>query len=258
MGVRTDVKVGYSTGTPTDQYVFMRSAAYKGDGTRTGIIWGHSATAPACSASFPTTGISQYVPRIMRWLAECGWPIICADLGGDPVGNDTGIALYEDCRTYLQGTLGAKAGKVIVAGWSEGGINGMNYTRAHPANVAAQIYFEPGGDLQDVVTNNRGGFASVINAAYSGGYSDAVYGANHSPVMFASQLAGIPTHIDYASDDPVAIPAANQTVIAGIGASCTVGLVSTGGHGDGFLSKLVDADGTYGTLSRWLWANVGA
>jgi hypothetical protein len=51
-----------------------------------------------------------------------GWPVVNADLSGDPAGNDTGSARVEEARTWLQASpQSAKSGKVILLGWSEGG-----------------------------------------------------------------------------------------------------------------------------------------
>jgi hypothetical protein len=77
------------------------------------------------------------------------------------------------------------------------------------------VLLQPASDVQDIVTNNRGGFAAIVNAAYSGGYSDGTYGAAHNPKLFASTLAasGIPAWVAYASDDPTVIPSSVQSVV---------------------------------------------
>lgn len=255
MSVLTTLGVGYSATAPTEQQAFLRRSTYAADGTKTGIIACHSGGATAGTGAFANSGISTAYPRIQRWLAECGWPIVNADLSGDPCCNDTGTARVAEARTWLQASpQSAKSGKVILIGWSEGGGISMKYALDNPGNVAAMVLLQPLSDLQDVVTNNRGGFASIVNAAYSGGYSDGTYGATHNPKLFASTLAasGIPAWVAYASDDPTVIPSSVASVVTDLGATATVGLISTGGHGDTFLNKLLATDGSSQAIANWL------
>jgi len=246
---------GYSSAVPTEEQAYRTRADYKGDGTKTGIICCHSGGGRAATTPYPTASIGSAYPRLQMWLADCGWPIVTPDLGGDPCGNDTGTARVEEARTFLQAApRSAKPGPVVMLGYSEGGHIAMKYALDHPDNVAAMVLLQPACDPQDIVTNNRGGFASLLNAAYAGGYSNATYGAAHNPTIFAPTLAaeGIPTYIAYASDDTIVIPSTVQSVIAGLGATVTLGLVSTGGHGDGFLNKLLAADGSCAAIANWL------
>lgn len=255
MGNRVTLGVGYSTAAPTEQQAYRTRFGYRGDGTKTGIICCHSGGGRAATSPYPTTSMGSGYPRMQMWLADCGWPVVTPDLSGDPCCNDTGTARVGEARTWLQAApQSAKAGKVILLGYSEGGGIAMKYALDHPENVAAMVLLNPLSDLQDVVTNNRGGFASLLNAAYAGGYSDAFYGAAHNPKLFAPTLAeaGIPTYIAHASDDAVVIPSTVQAVIDGLGDTVTLGLVSTGGHGDGFLNKLLAADGSCPGISNWL------
>jgi pimeloyl-ACP methyl ester carboxylesterase len=246
----TTYGTGYSTAAPTEAQVLRTHHNFKADGTKIGIIACHSATARA-TAAFPNPTISNVYPKIQAWLAECGWPVLTADLSGDPCGNDTGTARVEEARVYLQ-SKGAKSGKVILLGWSEGGMIATNYTRVYPNNVAAMVLLQPGSDITDVVTNNRGGFAALLNAAYSGGWSEATYGATHNPVDIAPLLTAIPSWVGYATDDTVVLPSTVATLASGLQASAVY--TNTGNHGDGFLSHLVDADGSVGMISRWLAA----
>lgn len=246
---------GYSAAAPSEQQALRTRLGYVGDGTRTGIVCCHSGTARAGTGALATSGISTAFPQIQSWLADCGWPVVTPDLGGDTACNDTGSSRVAEARAWLQASpRSAKPGKVILLGWSEGGGTAMKYALDNPGNVAAMVLLQPLSDLQDIVTNNRGGFAALVNAAYSGGYSDGTYGADHNPKLFASTLAAanIPAWVAYATDDAVVIPSSVAAVVSGLGSTATVGFTSTGGHGDGFLSKHVGADGSVGAVSRWL------
>lgn len=247
MYVPTDYGQGYSATAPSESQTFLRRNTYASNGTVTPILFCHSYTATAATAAFVNSTISTAVPPILRHLARCGWPVLVPDLAGDTWGNPTGITRVGEAKTYMQSTLGAKTGQVVVAGYSEGGLLAMAYARANPSLVKALVLFNPACDLLDAVTNNRDGAAASINAAFTGGaYSDSRDGPTASPVKFAAQLAGIPTLIYHATDDTLAIPTATATVIGLIGSSVTE-RTGTGGHGDGFLST-IDPLG----VSSWL------
>lgn len=255
MGNSVTLATGYSTAAPSEAQAYRTRAGYVGNGTKTGIVCCHSGTATALTGALATSGISTAYPRLQAWLADCGWPIVTPDLAGDTACNDTGTTRVGEARTWIQASpQSAKSGKVILLGWSEGGGTAMKYALDNPTNVAAMILLQPLSDLQDVVTNNRGGFASLVNAAYSGGYSDATYGAAHNPKLFASTLAAsnIPAWVAYATDDTVVIPTSVASVVTSLGSTATVGLTSTGGHGDTFLNKLLATDGSCQAIANWL------
>lgn len=239
---------GYSTAAPGEHQALLTANNYRPDNTRMGIVYCHSWGAVTSIAAYPYSGTSLYVPIMLQRLAECGWPVIVADLGLDTWGSDTGIARVTEAKAYLQGVGGAKAGKVGIVAWSMGGAVSMAWMRANPTLVQAAYLMQPVSDLNDLVVNNRSGGASSVNAAYPGGvYTDATDGPNHSPVKFAAQLAGIPMKIISASDDAVVIPSTVATVAAATGAQTSI---LTGGHGDGTLSKIDPLD-----VSSWLAAH---
>lgn len=197
------------------------------DGTRRGVIHCHMATYTEASILDPTL---PNFAAIHRAIAEAGYPILATRQASDNWANDAGIAKVTLAKTYLQGTLGAKSGKVFLVAASMGGALAMAYARANPTLVQGILLMLPVSDLQDMVTNNRGGFASSVNAAYSGGYSNGTYGATHNPTTFAASLAGIPVWCGYATDDPIAVASTVTGVMSAIG-----GVVLnpvTGGHSD--------------------------
>lgn len=221
----------YVTGQDvTEKVTLLRPRGYRGDGTTTGVLYVHGASSNSPDADVQAYDVdsSAGVPRIVAALVEAGFPVLSPSLGGDLWGNDTALALVGKAVALLQGTavrpyqlppVAARPGKLVVMGVSMGGACAMAWARANSAKVAALVLVVPVSDFGDMVTQNRGGYAGLINAAYSGGYSDAAYGPTHSPVQFAGQLAGIPSQVWYGTADTIVVPATVQALAAGIGAS---------------------------------------
>lgn len=223
---------GYSGTAPSEHQQVFTPNNWRGDGTKAGIVYCHSLGAIAQYGMFPTVGTSLAVPAILRWLADCGWPVIGGDLAGDPAGNDTGTSRVEDCRTYLQSTIGAKSGKVGLVGWSEGGGIALNYARVHPANVACMVLLQPACDYNAL---HAGVLATVLDAAFPPSW-DSTTDAAYNPVSFASTLSGIPSMVCYATDDGTISASSVRTLIAGLNPVAVQ--VGTGDHGDGYLSTV--------------------
>jgi pimeloyl-ACP methyl ester carboxylesterase len=142
-----------------------------------------------------------------------------------------------DAWAWLTNASGgaAKTDKCLLVGGSMGGLMAVNWAYRNPTKVAAVALIIPVLDLEDVYTNNRGGLASQITAAY-GGAPDY---ATRSPIQLASGLAGIPTKVWYATDDPVTPNIATNTTFAGsVGVSASTRLMGAVGH----TFSAVDAD----------------
>lgn len=213
-----------------EQNLALLPKAYPRDGSVRGVIYCHGALSTetqVLGTTFPNTA------AIVAAIANI-YPTLACRFSGDAWANDAAIAKVALAKTYLQGTVGAKSGKVFLLGGSMGGALAMAYARANPTLVAGLILLEPVSDLQDIATNNRGSLAASLNAAYSGGYSDATYGATHNPTTFASSLAAIPVQTWYATDDATVIPATVTAVMTAIGGVDLHTL--TGGHADAALS----------------------
>lgn len=223
---------------------FLRKADPR-DGTKRGVIVCHGAT--AVETRF-IDGVAPQQQRIVQAIAEAGYPCLAHRQVGDAWGNDAAIAKVALAKTFLQGTLGAKSGKIFLLGGSMGALLAMAYARANPTLVQGLILFLPVSDLQDIVTNNRGALAASANAAYSGGYSNATYGATHNPTTFAATLSGIPVQTFYATDDTTVIPSTVTGVMTAIGG---VDLHTvTGGHADAAMSGVASS-----TIVSFLNAN---
>lgn len=113
-------------------------------------------------------------------LAGAGYPVIIPDLGGDLW--DAGVAQQRvtDAVTYLQGTLGAKSGTVLLFGYSMGSLTAVNWARANPTQAAAVAVAAP-ISLADIHNGDRSGYAAEIEAAYGGAAAYAAAASAHDP-----------------------------------------------------------------------------
>lgn len=207
--------------------VALMPKAYPGDGSKRGAVFSHRHD--GLETDMMIFGPGKYTDTFYAF-GDAGFPMITPLEGGNTWGNDIALSSIDAAVGYLGTGMGAATDKVIVAGYSMGGGAAYAWARANKDRVACMVLFMPVSDLQDMVSNNRGGLRGSINAAYGGSYNNLVYGPTHNPAVFASQLAGIPVQIWYAVDDTIVVPA---TVLAVAGQIGTVDLhTTTGGHLD--------------------------
>lgn len=189
-----------------------------------GVIYCHGANGWATSCR-DYTNVGEL--NLVNAIAE-HFPVLSIDAGGTQAwGNTTAIARVGDAVTYAHGTLGWKSGTVLLVGGSMGALTALNYARANPSKVGAIVGLIPVIDLNDMVTNNRGGLAANIHAAY-GGYVEATHGASHNPATYAASFT-TPTRLFYASDDTVTVPGATTAFDAAC-AAATATSVGALGH----------------------------
>lgn len=176
-------------------------------GTQVGVLFCHSAGASA---------VEPFTPAQASWLmplAALGHPILATDLGGPMTwGNDTAIARITEAKAYLHSAMGAKTGKIILACMSMGAAGGLAWAGANPSLVSAVIGVSPVGNITDIWTTNYTGWAATIDTCYSGGWSEATYGAAHNPATLAAagKFSTIPMLLFSGISDPLVMPATVQ------------------------------------------------
>lgn len=249
MAYATSYITGYSATLSTDRALLWSPKGYRRDNTKRGVVILRGA---ASGATDPNTGFltgaSQTdLARIALAITSLDLPMISPQMGvsgsasQDNFTNSTALNIVTDAVTYLTGTMGAKTDKVLMVAHSMGAGQAMAYARANPSKVSAMIVLQPLSDIQDVVSNDRGGFAASINVRFSGGYSDATYGSVSNPALFGASLAGIPIQFWYSTDDTIVIPSTVTALMSLIGSSAVTGGTGTGGHTGG-LSAFGTAD----------------
>ena len=206
----------HSIGTvnPTEQTIVMQ--AKYGTPSPRGFLYCHGAGGSAQSAISDYGNQGQLCDRLTR----DGLVGLATDLGGEQTwANDTAMSRTTDARTYLNGTLGA-TGKTVLIGGSMGGAGALVWASRNPTLVACVVVIIPVVDITDIHANNRAGLAPLIDGAYSGGWSQATYGAAHNPLTMARDGAfdGIPILGFYGTTDTLCVPEAAQQFAVASGA----------------------------------------
>jgi hypothetical protein len=230
---------GYSSSAPSESYAFMAPRLYKpSDGKTRGIIWLEGAgTIASTDFSGDITGGPAGAVTVMT---DFGYPVLSADMDSTPSqptwANPTSISRMTDAYNYLTGTLGAKSGKIGLAGASHGSLTCLAWAVQNPSKVSYLYLALPANDIQDIVANRGAGLAgvglSVQNVYNAWGGSSSTFNAampSGNPAHNASALAGIPTKLLYSSNDPIVDVSTVTALASAIGTSCTT--VNTGANG---------------------------
>lgn len=180
-----------------------------------------------------------------QMLAQAGYVVVAADLGGQVFGNDTHVARIEASRVLL-GSYVAQPSKAILVGFSMGGLGALNYCRANPTSVAAIAAVSPSADLDDIRNRNVFGLQSQIDTAWGVTYPAALpTRANPSSQANATAIAssGAPVRIYYSTGDTAVLPATITTLASRIGSTCSTYVISaTQDHADALLGLVPAAD----------------
>lgn len=180
------------------------------------------------------TASPQRWPIVRTLTDTCNLCTISADLGGSATwGNATLISRMDEAYAYTQTLPQVKKGKVILAGQSMGGLAMLNWARANKTKVAAVVGVIPVTNMNTAIAN---GFSTQIAAAYGGAYSDATYGAQYNPRVYAATLAGVPGQLWVGSTDVIANTTDAGAVAAAAG---TIQMVTIpGAHAETTLANI--------------------
>lgn len=151
------------------------------------------------------------VDQVVQAGYPCGLFQCTATPGGigDLWANDNAYAYIDACGPSCKvANVGAKSGKVILVGLSQGALSVLGYAGRYPANVAAVQAYLPNTSL--AASKANGGYTAQVNAAYGGNYTDATYGAQHSPEI-QMNAATNPYTTESHTCNAVFAPAAEQT-----------------------------------------------
>jgi predicted esterase len=226
--------VATSTGTKgTEAGSAVTHLAYRADNTRPAVLWAHGRGGSGVNE----TQIADNF-RVMNGVSCGNYPILSMDMGGQTTwGNDTAIAKVTDAKTYAQGTLGGKAGKVLLWGGSMGSLVVLNWAAANPTLVAAVACALPANSLVDLHDNNRGGFKTEIETAHGTGVLASFVGnataTAHDPTQQAANLISFPIKLWYSTDDTTVVPStvtAFQTAVNTAGGNCQIQSMGAIGH----------------------------
>ncbi len=185
-------------------------------------------------------------PIIRTIVDQCGLIGVSADIGGSSTwGNATLKSRLDAMYSYTQGLSRVKKGKVILVGQSMGGLAMLNWARANKSKVAAVVGVIPVTNMNSAIAN---GYSAPVAAAYGGAYSDASYGAQYNPRVFAADLAGIPGQLWVGATDQIANTTDAGAVVAA--ASSIKMMTIAGAHAESTLGNIDLAE-----MARFLTAN---
>lgn len=148
----------------SDNSVLCLPREWKGDGTKTAVLFLVGLNDTALNSVYDTAKGQPLIDA----LVNAGYPVLITDLGAGSTGNSpqwgnsVAMARVTANRTYMQATVGAKSGPVIIGGFSMGGLGSLNWAAANPTLVAALFGICPVTDLQLF----RGAGRSDIDTAY--------------------------------------------------------------------------------------------
>lgn len=201
---------------------------FKGDGKVMGVVACHGYGGDELELYTPD-GTKGNFHAIIRAVVAAGYPVVMCYNGGNQWGNSTAVSRVASARSYLQGTLGAKTGKVLLIGQSMGHLAVMNYASQNPANVAAVFSSMGVADLSDIHANPS--YTGTIDAAYGGTWTQSANGATSNPTTQAKagKYAGLPWLCYHGSTDTTCPPTTQSTLQAAIGSTARRVQVS-GGH----------------------------
>ncbi len=242
---------------------------------------GNKGTAPGILTPADEPGIGRLMFDACRYAIGQRYPhdpgaytAICPEMGGDNTwGNDTAMSQLDALVDAFTGTtnpvvMGA-TGNVALMGVSMGACNAVNYALRHRGKVAGLILVNP---VLDLAYHYHGGvegssifdgyFPNEINTAYALPHGppdannattlNAAVKTQRDPLTRAAELAGLPIHVFYDSDDTVvntssAVPAFS----AAVGASCVVHSPGTGGH---FTNPTLTGQALFAALEAFPWS----
>lgn len=128
--------------------------------------------------------------------------------------------------------------KVVLVGWSAGALACLNYARTVPSEVAAIIIWNAAVDLEDMRANNRGSYATEIEARWTDNATWQAARPTNNPVEYAAaDLAGIPILQQYASDDATVDDGSATNALA---FAAEIGATTNGATVGGAWRKLVN------------------
>lgn len=198
--MRTSQSIGLTY--PGDNEVVLRPREYHPPSTP--VIYSHGAEG-GVGGSMAWMNIKTRWP-IMRTLSQES-TVFCGDLGGNATwGNDVAVDRQNRAADYVA-TLPSSA-STNINGWGQsmGGLNQLVWAGRYRSRFSKLGLIIPVINLTDVHANS--GYASDINSAYSGGYSEATYGALHNPLTMA--MAGayddLPILLFYGNSDALCKP----------------------------------------------------
>lgn len=217
-------------GNPGDRTLVMRPKLPPYDPPSSGVMFVHGAGSSAeyCLDSYGNQNL------VTSDVISEGYTAFSGDNGGPNTwGNSASISGLATSYGRLQSQSTVNADKVALIASSMGGLVAFNWTAQNTSKVSCIVGLIPVINTNDIVVNNRGGYAAAVKAAY-GGYSEMVMGSRYNPATIAASgkgLQGVPMLLFCGVTDTVCVISEARAFASRPGMSVTlVGL--PGGHSE--------------------------
>lgn len=218
------VSSGYFATFPNDKSLLCRARTTLQNGTRPAIIClpGHGANG---FQSYGPQGVNTFLGGYhFEQLAEAGYIMLAIDdatTAAPEWGDAVAMSALDAAYTLATTTLGAKAGRVGLMGYSMGGLAMLNWIKRNPTKVAAAWGWAPLSDLDWANSTaayvptygsalpNNAGWSTEIGVAYNP-YATASVGFRVRDEYASWAGLNIPIKCCHASDDTTLPIAQNQ------------------------------------------------
>lgn len=192
---------------------------------RGGVMMVHGA---GSNAAYCMDTYGKHNERLAAIL-DAGYTVDSADNGGSQTwGNQFSLDRLSLAYGHLTSQPGVSGQKIALMGDSMGGIVSLNWMRYNADKVSCFIGTIPVVSPNDVSVNNRGGYGSLVNAAY-GGTWEADDKQGYDPLFAAQMLLSdlnqykkIPMLIFYGLNDQVCSPAVTEEFAQRVGSNVTL------------------------------------
>lgn len=210
-GARVQYEVGrYAASAPTESnFILGRYPTFRPSAGRPtlGVIFCHGSGETVEDVLMTAARLPTF--ELLAGIADLDATVIAAKLNGDKYGNATTVDRVHDAVTYLRNSWGV-VGPVGLVGVSMGAASALNYAKAHPTEVAWVAGIIPLTNLQ-LLHDTNAGHAAALDLAYPPAFSDAAFGADYDPIVYASTLpADLPIKLWYAPNDSI-VPSSTVT-----------------------------------------------
>lgn len=206
-----------------ENHVFLRPRmwSWRTENSKPGVI-----VAPGRGAGAGQPVAVPYFGHVTEALASAGYPVLSVQGGAGLFewGSAEAVASVEAGRVYLE-SLGAPTDGVFLLGISMGNAGLLNWARANPSLVKAQVATIPVVDLQQhSATNTPTDAAAQIATAHGGSLAPA-----NDPADNPDDVTW-PVRFYTASNDPSCPPAWTASFAAAIGPNAEVRDLGAVGH----------------------------
>lgn len=179
-----------------------------------------------------------YTAHLVRPLIEDGFAYLSIDAGGVAAwGGATALARIADAWAWAKSLSSLSSwiptDKYIAMGFSMGGLTVLNDAHINASHVAGVFAIDPVVDLQAEHDGpNAGSWGPEIEAAHGGSQATLTTALpTYSPYQAAASsdtYAGMPVHVEYATNDTAAITATQLAFFARCPSVETVSLGAVG------------------------------